>query len=126
MRKGNKLGELVQSFNMLNTMNGGMSEPQVMHHKYRDHHEVKVRIPGLSREEVKIEVHNNWLAIFHTLQLTTDHVTAEFPRIVFNKSLPYYIDVKRITANMEDDWLHVHLPFNEMADGYHKKIEISQ
>lgn len=127
MRKNNKfLRELVQSVDVLNTINGGMSEPTVQHLKLSDHHEIEVRIPGVSQNAIKVEVHNNWLTVFYTMEIKSVGSVLNVPKVVFNKSLPYYIDVKKISASTSDGWLVVHLPFNEMADGYHRKIRIGQ
>jgi len=46
------------------------------------------------------------------------------PKVVYNKPIPYFVDAARISATYEHGFLIVTLPYNEMAEGYHRKISI--
>jgi hypothetical protein len=50
----------------------------------------------------------------------------QMPCVVYNKNIPYYIDATRIHSKIEDDSLLVELPYNESANGNHRKIQIGE
>jgi hypothetical protein len=40
--------------------------------------------------------------------------------------VPYFIDINKINARLEEEELIVKLPFNKLANGYHKDIKINE
>ena len=64
MKRTNYL-DLITSIDVLNTVNGGVSEPQLNLIHYEDYREIRLKIPGISLEEIHVEVHNNNLSIFY-------------------------------------------------------------
>lgn len=127
MRKwDNAITKLALAADIANTLGGGMSEPVVKLYKLHDSHQVEVKIPGVKEESVKVEIHNNWLTIFHILEIPTEELVVHVPRMVYSKAIPYFIDVDKINAKFEQSKLIVRLPFNERANGYHRKISIKQ
>lgn len=127
MKKWDKaLTQLALAADVANTLGGGMSEPAVGFFKLPDSHRVEVKIPGVKDESIKVEIHNNWLTIFHLLDISSGEMIIQVPRMVYSKAIPYFIDVEKIAAKFEDDRLVVRLPFNERANGYHRKISINQ
>jgi hypothetical protein len=46
--------------------------------------------------------------------------------VVYHKAIPYFIDVANISATVEEGFLCVTLPFNKLANGYHKKISVQE
>jgi hypothetical protein len=45
------------------------------------------------------------------------------PYSVYNRQQPYFIDVSKIAAQVEDGELVVTLPFNQLANGYHRRVK---
>ena len=50
--------ELMRSIDMMNTLNGGTSEPFTQLRKFQTYHEITVRVPGMNAEDIKIEINN--------------------------------------------------------------------
>lgn len=127
MRKRREtLHKLAITANIMGTLSGGISEPVVRNYKLSNSHEIKIKIPGVNSDVIKVEIHNNWLTIFHMIQLPTGDIPMEIPRMVHSSSIPYFIDVEKIAAHVEQGYLRVSLPFNERANGYHRKVSIKQ
>ena len=116
--------ELLASIDVLNTLNGGVSEAQMKLKQFQDYRKIRVKVPGVSQENLKVEIHDNMLSVFYTFHLQSDGVWIEVPKVVYNKSIPYFVDASRITASYQDGFLIVTLPFNELAEGYHRKVSI--
>jgi HSP20 family molecular chaperone IbpA len=118
--------ELLASLDVLNTLNGGVSEPQMILEQFQDHREIRLKVPGMNEENLKVEVHNNILSVFYTFHLQSDNSPIHVPKVIYNKPIPYFVDAIRITASYEDGFLIVTLPYNEMAEGYHRKVSIDR
>jgi HSP20 family molecular chaperone IbpA len=116
--------ELLHSIDVLNTLNGGTSEPIVDLQQHDNYREIKCAVPGLQEKALQVEIHNNFLSIYYKLSIESDGKEMQIPRVVYYKPIPYFIDLTKISATVEDHFLHVILPFNELANGYHKKISV--
>ncbi len=122
--KPKKLKDLLTSVDILNTLHGGVSEPSVILRKETDRHEVHVRVPGIDKESLQAEVHNNELIIFYMIPLQSDGKQVQLPQIVYNQAIPHFIEISGIQAHYEDNnMLIVELPFNEFSNGYTKTIK---
>ena len=117
--------ELITGIDVMNTLNGGLSEPEIKMSSYPTHREIKVRIPGVDVSHVKIEINNNELMIYYFTVLISRHRELKFPKVLYNKGIPYFVDSNNITAAEDDGALIVRLPFNELANGQHRDITIS-
>ena len=107
--------ELLTSIDVLNTLNGGVSERQLVLKKFPDHREVWVKVPGVKENDLKAEVHDNVLRVRYSFLLRSDNLWVEVPKVVYDKSIPDNVDVSAITATFEDDYLVVKLPFASMV-----------
>ncbi len=116
--------ELITSIDMMNTLNGGTSEPLTQLRKFQTYHEITVRVPGIDAEDIKIEINNNQLMVYYKIPMKSQGKKLTFPRILYNKDIPYFVNVHKIVASEEESSLIVHLPFNELADGYHRDISL--
>ncbi len=116
--------EILQTINALNTMNGGVSEPTVILKELEDHRAVWLRIPGIDLDKIQVEVRNNVLSIFHFFVSHVADQTVQTPRFLYNKQIPYFIDQENIAAHVEENFLKVVLPFNKLAEGYMRKIDL--
>ena len=117
--------ELITSIDMLNTMNGGRSQPNVKLKHFSTHRQINIRVPGIALENVKVEVNNNRLMIYYLTTIVSQEKEIQLPKGLYNKSIPYFVDMKNIRATQEDDSLVVRLPFNELYNGYHRDIPLS-
>ena len=118
--------DLITSIDVLNTVNGGISEPQMNLNHFEDYREICLRVPGIRREDIHVEVHNNNLSIYYFINMVSNSNLIQLPRFIYNRSVPYFIDVSKINARIENEELIVHLPFNRLANGYHKEIKVNQ
>lgn len=114
--------ELLTSIDVLNTVNGGAVEPRMTLSQHEDRRQVELVVPSVAGENVKAEIHNNQLTIYYNLPIQSVERTIRLPRVVYNKQIPYFVDVPKIAAAFEDDRFIVRLPFNELANGYHRDI----
>ena len=114
------------SVDVLNTLNGGTTEPEITFLEEEEGREIRVRVPGIEKEAMQVEVHNNNLSIYYVLPLVSAGKEIQVPKIVYNKNIPYFVDITRINAQYEGNELRVQLPFNPLANGYHKTISIDE
>jgi HSP20 family molecular chaperone IbpA len=123
--KKKKFKDLLTSVDILNTLSGGISEAFISIREKANRHEVRVRVPGIDKETLQAEVHNNELLIFYMIPLESDGKTVQLPQIIYNKAIPYFIAINGIHAHYEENELVVELPFNEFSSGYNKTIKAS-
>lgn len=123
--KKKKFKDLLTSVDILNTLSGGVSEPFVSMREEADRHEVRVRVPGIEKENLQAEVHNNELIIFYMIPLESNGKEVQLPQIIYNNAIPYFVKINNIQAHYEDNMLVVELPFNEFSSGYNKTIKAS-
>jgi HSP20 family molecular chaperone IbpA len=125
-RKGIVSDEIVQSIDVANTLNGGISEPRVNLSQFPEYRQVQLYVPGIREENMHVKINNNQLVIYFERQVETRENMITIPFIAYNKSIPYFIDAEKISAHYDDGVLTVQLPFNELADGYHRDIPIDK
>ena len=114
---------LISSVDVMNTLNGGRTEPLVKLHQHENSREVRVKIPGIDPEKIEVEVNENRVTIFYMMSVASAGKEVEVPYSVYNRQQPYFIDVSRIVAKIEEGELVVTLPFNQLANGYHKRVK---
>src|SRR5688572_24798645 len=118
--------ELLTSVDVLNTLHGGISEPQVSINQFENAREIRVKVPGVDLESIQVEVNTNVLSIHYTMNIMSAGKNIRLPYRIFNRQLPYYVDISKIHSAIEGKELVVTLPFNALADGYHKKIKTKE
>lgn len=123
--KKEKYLDLITSIDVLNTLNGGVSEPQLNLEHYEDYKEIHLRVPGINLDDIRVEIHNNHLSIFFLINIVCSERLIPLPRFVYNHDVPYYIDINKINARLEEEELIVNLPYNRLANGYHKDVGIN-
>ncbi|SKC78754.1 Hsp20/alpha crystallin family protein [Ohtaekwangia koreensis] len=121
-----KFQDLLTSVDVLNTLHGGISEPVLSLRQQSSGREVRVRVPGIDKETLQVEVHNNMLSVFYLIPIDTAGKVINMPLVVYNKAIPYFIDISAIKAVFEADELVVQLPYNKLSSGYNKKIQIGE
>jgi HSP20 family molecular chaperone IbpA len=118
--------DLLTSIDVLNTVNGGVSEPYLSLREEANGHEIRVRIPGVSQKAIQVEVKHNELAVFYLIPVTSSGELIFMPQIVYKQVIPHFIEVTGIKAVYKENELIVKLPFNKQSDDYNRKIEISE
>jgi hypothetical protein len=118
--------ELVTHIDVMNTLNGGASKPMVRVEKLADQHQITLRVPGISVDNITIDIKDNQLLIFYFTVIDSRGEELRFPRILYNKPIPYFVDTANINAVEAGDSLVLHLPFNDLANGYHREISIKK
>lgn len=116
--------KLLTTVDLLNTLNGGVSEPYLSHVDQPDGRELRVRVPGVSKEMLQVEINNNLLTIVYHIPVDSSGKRIYLPREVIKQPLPYYIEIPGVHALYEDNELVVKLPYNELSNGYNRKIPI--
>lgn len=125
MKKPNYL-DLITSIDVLNTLNGGVSEPQLNLEHFEEYREIRLKVPGINSDDIRVEIHNNNLSIFYLINMVCSEKLIPLPRFVYNRNVPYYIDISKINARLEEEELVVNLPYNHLANGYHKDIRLTE
>ncbi|HEY9045142.1 MAG TPA: Hsp20/alpha crystallin family protein, partial [Ohtaekwangia sp.] len=118
-----KFQDLLTSVDVLNTLHGGISEPAVSLQQQATGREIRVRVPGIEKEALQVEVHNNTLSVFYHIPIESAGKKINMPVVIYNKAIPYFIDISEIKATFEGDELVVQLPYNKLSSGYNKKIQ---
>jgi HSP20 family molecular chaperone IbpA len=125
MRRANIISdEILQTIDVANTLQGGVSEPVVTLTRFPEYRQIELRVPGIEEENMHVKINNNQLLIFYTHRIESRGQVISIPRFVYNKPIPYFIDATKIKATYEGNVLRVQLPFNELANGFHRDIPI--
>ena len=120
----NKFKHLLTTVDLLNTLNGGVSEPYLSYRENPGSREVRIRVPGVSKEMLQVEIQNNELNVFYHIPMKTSGKQIFLPKEVIKQTLPYFIEIPAIQASYEENELVVKLPFNELSNGYNRKVPI--
>jgi HSP20 family molecular chaperone IbpA len=120
----NKFKHLLTTVDMLNTLNGGVSEPYVSFREQTGGRELRVRVPGVSKEMLHVEINDNQLSVFYVIPMESSGKKVYLPKEVVKQTLPYFIEIPGIHATYEENELVVKLPFNELSNGYNRKVPI--
>jgi hypothetical protein len=119
-----KFKDLITSVDVLNTLHGGVSEPFLSILEDNTGRELRVRVPGINREALQVEIVNNSLSVFYLLPIISDGKLVYMPQVVYNQEIPYFVAANEITAVFEDAELVIQLPFNKLSNGLNRTINI--
>ena len=114
--------DLLTSVDVLNTLHGGVSEPQVSVNQLDNSREVRIKVPSIDPESIQVEINNNSLFVYYVMNINSAGKNIRLPYTIYNRPLPYFIDIGKINSTVEGSQLVITLPFNALADGYHRKI----
>jgi HSP20 family molecular chaperone IbpA len=118
--------DLLTSVDVLNTLHGGVSEPQVSVNQLDNCREVRVKVPSIDPESIQVEINNNTLFVYFVMNINSAGKNIRLPYTIYNRKLPYFIDIGKINSTIEGSQLVITLPFNALADGYHRKIKTGE
>lgn len=120
----NKFKHLLTTVDLLNTLNGGVSEPYVSFRDIPGGRELRVRVPGVSKEMLQVEINENQLIVLYHIPMQSSGKQVWLPKEVIRQTLPYFIEITGINATYEENELVVNLPYNELSNGYNRKVPI--
>jgi len=123
--KKTKFKDLLTSVDVLNTLHGGVSEPFLSISEQTGRREMRVRVPGVNKDALQIEIRDNKLSVFYLIPILSLDKVIYLPQVIYNQPIPYFVDADKIEAVYEERELLVRLPFNELSSGYNRKIEIN-
>lgn len=120
--------KVLMTADIMNTLNGGTSQPQTKLEKSADHKLLMVKIPGVDADTLKVDIIDKSLFIYHNLLFdgNTEDSTIMVPHVVATYPLSPEIDFKNITARYENKILQVVMPYNELRSGFHRGINIQR
>jgi HSP20 family molecular chaperone IbpA len=123
-RKGFVSEEILQTIDITNTLQGGVSEPFVKLSQHADYRQIELKVPGMTEENMHVKINNNQLVVYFERLIESRGETIYVPHIAYDRPIPYFVDAKKIRAQYSKGALTVQLPFNELANGYHRDIHI--
>jgi HSP20 family molecular chaperone IbpA len=113
---------LAATAEVVNTINGGMASPVISVFKGKLEWTINARVPGVSPENLKLEIKDNELYIFQMIK--NGFGKMELPYMLTMINLSNRIELDAITAEYENGELFIVLPLDEMSDGFFREIEI--
>ena len=116
--------ELIKQFDILNTINGGVSMTYVDVKKFDDRLEINIEAPTVKAEAFNIFLNGNKLVIFSTLE-TGGPESLNFPMFSKSFALPANADGNSIEANERNGIVKVVVPLNENKSSQSRKINIT-
>lgn len=121
----NLVRNLARTADILNTINGGMTQTTIKIHSGENGWQIKVKIPGVDLENLRLEVLDNHLYI-HQMMEIDQNSPEKAPYVISMIPLVRQINIDAISATFEDGWTLVELPFDEMVDGHERQIKIER
>ena len=112
---------LSQSAYVMNTIGGGMAMPKVRFKAYDDHYLFRLRVPGVDPNNFNIEIDHQNLFIYQQIHFDDE---LEIPHLVRRLIIPAEVNYRNITAEYHQGLITIKLPFNELANGYHRDIDL--
>jgi HSP20 family molecular chaperone IbpA len=116
--------DLMTSVDLLNTLHGGISEPFLSFREDPAGREMRVRVPGLPKEALRVSINDNELSVYYMIPMESSGKQMHMPQLAHSQKIPYFIEASGIKAMYDDDELVVKLPFSEPTNGYNRKIHI--
>lgn len=127
MRRANIVSdEIIQTIDIANTLQGGISEPMVRLTRFPEYRQIELRVPGIGEDNMHVKINNNQLMVFYNHLIESRGQVIAVPHFVYNKPIPYFINANKIKATYENNVLTVQLPYNELANGFHRDIPIEK
>ncbi|TRX47313.1 Hsp20 family protein [Fulvivirga sp. M361] len=117
---------VLRNADVMNTLNGGMSQAKVSIRKEEDHFLITTTAPGVNPDLFKVEVVGQNILLYHMVQFNSSNNGLAIPRVLTSIPISMEMDYEKITAQVENGLLKVIVPFNEPFNGYHKPIDIKR
>src|SRR5210317_1099742 len=102
--------ELLLTTDVMNTLNGGISQPRVTLNRLTDKYLLTARIPGVEPACMQIDIRNDKLFLLHHIALNNFEYYNKAHSIPFNIGfimIPFDVNIRGITAVFENKELHI-------------------
>ena len=121
----NLIRNLARTADILNTINGGMSQTTIKIHNSEQEWLIKVKTPGVDLDNLRLEVLDNHLYIQQMMEIDQNS-SEKAPYVISMIPLIRQINIDAISATFEDGWTVIKLPFDEMVNGQERQIKIER
>ena len=72
-----------------------------------------------------MEINGNKLTVHYFTLLKSQGLEFPVPRVLYDKVIPYFVDIHNITVREAEGSLVIRLPFNELANGYRRDLSLN-
>ena len=124
MRGNGKIKLLAQMAGLLSAVNGGIIGALKKMDRLDNCLKLQILLPGIDAGSIKAEIKDNFLTVQYFMEMKSEKVKTKIANIVHNEALPYFIDIRKISAHFSDGKLDITMPYNEMAEGYNNELDI--
>ena len=126
MKEISAVKNLAQIANLMATLNGGIVGSKKKLLKFQDCLKLEVHLPGIRANAVKAEIKGNRLIVQYLVDVNSSNLRARISNIVYNKPIPYFVDIASLTTKFTKGKLEITMPFNQLGNGYNRQLDISQ
>jgi HSP20 family molecular chaperone IbpA len=120
MKKRNVTKELAITANFMSLVAGGVSMPMVKWNRMEEKYLLEIGVPGVHPKQFSLDVIDNMLMVFQKHRVHSLRI----PHLIHKVDIPFDVEVDEIRATYIGDKLSINLPFNALAGGYQRHIDI--
>ena len=113
---------LARTADLQNTINGGMSQALLKGIMHDDEWTLKLKIPGVDADNIKLELTEGHLCIFQMMEVQG---LRKVPYLLSMIPMTRKIDIESISALHKDGWTYIKLPFDHFP-GLERHIQITK
>ena len=103
----------LKTFDVLNTIDGGMSQPTIKLVKESEFFKLQVNVPGIKPEALSFEIKNDDIVIHHNLTFENGKGTIDLPHVITAMSMKGNVFSEGIYDYEEGNEYVVQLPFSD-------------
>lgn len=112
---------LAQSAAVMNVINGGITMPVMSLKRTSDEYIFNIALAGVDPDDFSVEIDSHNLFIYHQMRFDEE---LEVPYMLQRLVIPANVNYEKIRAEYDEGKLRVVMPFNELANGYHRDVDI--
>ena len=120
----NIIRQFAPHLDLLNTLGGGVVQPQLHVDKTEQGVVIRVSAPSVDPESFHVMLNDARLTVYAEYRHSEESRLAA-PLFVNTFDLPSHLDLTRVDATQEENELHVLIPFKDAA-GYFREINIKR
>ncbi|MEM9859952.1 MAG: Hsp20/alpha crystallin family protein, partial [Bacteroidota bacterium] len=118
---------VLKTSDIMNTLNGGTSQPRFNVKRNQDHLLITLVVPGVNADDLKVEIIDKNVVFHHAINFNDlDQSDLAIPHVLATYTLTAELDYHNVTAAKKGNRLLVRLPYNELSDGYHRVVDVMQ
>jgi len=117
----NLTNSLAQSAAVMNGINGGITMPVMSLNRTSDEYIFNIHLAGVNPDDFSVEIDSHNLFVYYQMRFDDD---MEVPYMLQRLVIPANVNYEKIRAEFDAGKLRVVMPFNELANGYHRDVDI--